>query len=771
MSEWSLSLGWSAADQIPDSDGEDNGDDPLREQVATQRVLDEESVKFTETPFTIAARNAQVRKARQLVISLDNDDGDNDDGDNDDNDTSKCLDSNRSSRPHDKNIDTRVEASPTFEPREHIIPVIEDSSTLCQNLLRKNNKALHPPMEAGRHIVATDDRQTSTLPNKDTTRHQKTFDTHLGISPTLAARKSANLDTIATSLSESSLRQHDDAFNTPLDAACSLTMQQPVVPAADTQLRMDPSSRPRDGPLRPLVATSTGIHLQEPSIPGTDNGDLSETGSFLDVEDFETPPGLLPAVQPQPSVLSVPTPLPSPNMGSRRSTFQIPGEPRRAYPQLQQSPPVPVQRRDPSVSSEVIVISSDSEEEISSTACRRGSDRADPRPRQYDTTPEQAETSSEQVLQQLFDENNDFYENLDREMTHQARSEASSSVRMESMVPDASTSYDTSSWTPTHAASAYRPHYRASFQPRPAVFQPLPSYPPHCSAPYTHIQPYGRVPSDPTRVPTAVYAPPVAYDAYGVPLQYAHVGGSSQQGQMIGYPPGYGQAPARPGTSSSWHPSYGHAPTMPNGGVWHPTHQQPWQAPVPSPPEIHGVQYPGCNHAGPSSSAQQRRTPVYAPQKTPRQACEAKEKADSVLKALKGSNKRTRTQNSSIFGSTPSSNGKENEWSTLKHSRTNPDGTLSLTAAMRRPIPPTRLAQGSRGGSRLALPLYRTPGSSAEVRRRAESLLRGSSNDLPAAENSSRGSSSSKRTSEAVKISKLFRPTPLSHGERNGAGR
>lgn len=37
MSEWSLSLGWSAADQIPDSDGEDNDDDPLLEQVSRLR--------------------------------------------------------------------------------------------------------------------------------------------------------------------------------------------------------------------------------------------------------------------------------------------------------------------------------------------------------------------------------------------------------------------------------------------------------------------------------------------------------------------------------------------------------------------------------------------------------------------------------------------------------------------------------------------------------------------------------------------------------------
>lgn len=33
MSEWALSLGWSAADQVPNSDDDDDVDDPLLQQV------------------------------------------------------------------------------------------------------------------------------------------------------------------------------------------------------------------------------------------------------------------------------------------------------------------------------------------------------------------------------------------------------------------------------------------------------------------------------------------------------------------------------------------------------------------------------------------------------------------------------------------------------------------------------------------------------------------------------------------------------------------
>lgn len=531
-----------------------------------------------------------------------------------------------------------MEPSLGFQPREHITPGIEDSSTSSQNRIRQHHNTLHAPAETTsaisqrRHIVAIDERQTPTLTNKGTTQHQKAFDTQLKAPHTLAARKPASPGTVATTLSESSLRKHDEALNTHLDAARSFTLQQTAVPAAVTQVRTDSSSRQRDEPLHPIEATSPGLHQQELTIPGADNRDLSETGSFLDAEDFETPPGLLPAVHPQSSVRSAPMPLLSPNMGSRgsKALFPIPEEPRRAYHKLREPCQDPVPRRAPSISSEVIVISSDSEEEISSTACRRGSDHAGSRPRQYDTAFEQAEITSEQVLQQLFDENHEFYENLDRDMTHQARSEASSSVRMESMVPDGSTSYETSSWAPTHAVTACHLHYQAPHQPSPALFQPSPSYPPHYPAPYAPIPAYGPVPNDPSRVSTPVHAPPAAYDAYGRPLQYTHVGSSPQQVQLMGYPPGYGQASARLGSSSSWHPGYAHPPTMPGtgGNAWHPGYQQSWRAPEPSPPQAYGSQYPGYNYAGPSSSAHRRITPIYAPQKTPRQAREAKEKAD-----------------------------------------------------------------------------------------------------------------------------------------------
>ena len=120
-----------------------------------------------------------------------------------------------------------------------------------------------------------------------------------------------------------------------------------------------------------------------------------------------------------------------------------------------------------------------------------------------------------------------------------------------------------------------------------------------------------------------------------------------------------------------------------------------------------------------------------------------------------------------------SSHRDEEEWSTLKPSRPGPDGTLSLTAAMRRPLPKTRLPQSKLGGSSLAMPLYRTVGSSAEARRRAETFLLGkSSRPLPAESSANHSSCSSRRTTTEPtrKVTKLFRPTSLPQSDASGSG-
>lgn len=112
----------------------------------------------------------------------------------------------------------------------------------------------------------------------------------------------------------------------------------------------------------------------------------------------------------------------------------------------------------------------------------------------------------------------------------------------------------------------------------------------------------------------------------------------------------------------------------------------------------------------------------------------------------------------------------EEEWSTLKASRPGPDGTLSLTATLRRPLPATRLQQSSKGGARLAMPLYRTIGSSVTARRRAETFLLDSS-PRPSTVKEPELPFSGFATEKPVSSCRYFQPTPLHHLERKAAER
>lgn len=412
-----------------------------------------------------------------------------------------------------------------------------------------------------------------------------------------------------------------------------------------------------------------------------------------------------------------------------------------------------VQPRAPSLPSEVIVLSSDTEEdEPLSTRGVYGSTDTEAQLPYVGHTQEHPETASERALQQLFDRDHDFYESLYREMAQRgaqrATSEASfSSARMESMVPDASTTYDSSSWAPLRTTYSHGAYPVARLQ--------------HTLSP--SMQPHQALCESP--VPAQVNAP-VVYDAYGNQLQPVYV--ASPPAQTATYYPGYILAPVTAKGSGVWHPndaaSFGptyepdHRPESHHfqrsqyqsigQSQCYPQHQQTWHNTTPPSPFQHTPQQPSYDRAQLAS---------YARPKTPHQALEDKAKADFVYKSLQEASKRARTSSSQVTPSSSHSKRKENEWSTLEASRARPDGTLTLTAALRRPLPATRLAHGSRGGSHLALPLYRPLGSSAEERQRAKTTLSDSSSRYQRAESSH--NSIPQRMPGAPRSLKLFRPS------------
>ncbi|KAJ9474187.1 hypothetical protein PHBOTO_004238 [Pseudozyma hubeiensis] len=409
--------------------------------------------------------------------------------------------------------------------------------------------------------------------------------------------------------------------------------------------------------------------------------------------------------------------------------------------------------------SDIIIISSDSDEvEAFSTACMHESTDTRHRASSFGPeTHEQGISSSEQALQQLFDRNHDFYESLDREMAQHAatRSQSevsSSSFVMESLVPDASASFETSSWAPTRSVYSHEAYPMA-----------IPLHHGQRAPMYAHQTVYERSRPGTAVSPASAYAAagnlaqrsPIHFGAPPPPPPYPH------SGYMIIPNMSEGSHAWNPADKASFGPAfdhgqgshqYMHVPCQPS----YPSHYQPTYL-----PSQQGEMLP----AGSSSSAAdfaRAKLGSYKRPRSPRQAQKDKAKADMVYKALRGASKKARTKSTAQVR--PSPKGKEPEWSTLKASRTEADGTLSLTAALRRPLPATRLAQASRGGSRLSLPLYRTLGSSAEDRRRAENHLHDTTSKQRRNESSS--ASTSKSAPEATRAIKLFRPSPLTESEQ-----
>ncbi|SPO47113.1 uncharacterized protein PSANT_04800 [Moesziomyces antarcticus] len=360
---------------------------------------------------------------------------------------------------------------------------------------------------------------------------------------------------------------------------------------------------------------------------------------------------------------------------------------------------------------EVIVVSSDSEPEEElprgSRARHAGANEAEPEHSGAEHGSE-AELGSESILDQLFEENYEFYDRLDREVPRgPAKSPACSSAHMDTLMTDGSTTYDTLSWAPTEPAYYHTPSGYPACDPVPL------HYPcPHTSEGYAYQY-----------APVQWQQPPVQ------PTNH-HNGYGCVEPQTVGY---YYEPHLH-------NHRYGPSP-MAGQTPWQPEVCRPQSMQTPSQMQ-HGM------HSSHSPDAHAR----THQRKTPRQIQEDKAKADIVLKALRGSSRHPDRASSSRHE-------EGEEWSTLQATRTRPDGTLSLTAAMRRPIPPTRLAPSSRGGSRLALPLYRTVGSSAEERRRAENLL-----DRPpsiAQTGRKRKEPGASPVAVAPRTKRLFQPAPL----------
>jgi hypothetical protein len=111
---------------------------------------------------------------------------------------------------------------------------------------------------------------------------------------------------------------------------------------------------------------------------------------------------------------------------------------------------------------EVIVVSSDSEseEELTSGSGARHAGANDAEPERSGAEHDsEVELGSESILDQLFEENHEFYDRLDREVIPRGRatSPACSSAQMDTLMTDGSTTHDTSSWAPTEPAYYHTP--------------------------------------------------------------------------------------------------------------------------------------------------------------------------------------------------------------------------------------------------------------------------------------------------------------------------
>lgn len=245
-----------------------------------------------------------------------------------------------------------------------------------------------------------------------------------------------------------------------------------------------------------------------------------------------------------------------------------------ALPAKQTSPLPSAQIAPRSLPAEVIIVSSDGEDDHTAllSSCKRGSDVSASCVETYAVPDVIAPTASERTLQQLFDDNNDFYESLQREATliQQAGSGSASSVQMESLFQEGSASHVTSSCTPSTTTEAHLPLYKA---------------------------PYAVAP---------VYAS-IACDVYGQPLHhscYPRMRGVQQAAPTLQILPANAYSQPLRNEQASWHQDY----------------CQPTSALVPASSPTHVAQYPVNREAGLSSHAQdESRRPVKA----------AKKKADS----------------------------------------------------------------------------------------------------------------------------------------------
>ena len=272
-----------------------------------------------------------------------------------------------------------------------------------------------------------------------------------------------------------------------------------------------------------------------------------------------------------------------------------------------------VQNKTPGISSEVIVVSSDSDDDnLFSTKGIHGSTDTEPR-RRRGPTQAPTETSSKRALQLMLDRDREFYESLERDLaqrdTQRNMSEAaSSSVRMESMVPDVSTSYDTSTWAPTRTDQSYESCLVAPLQP---ALSP---------ASQSH-----QVYHAPPRAPTPIN-PQAVCDAYGHPIQPVYLA-PPQPAQPCNAYPAFMLAPAMSQGSgfvyaSGYRPDSRHYPEPQYHTMYqpahYPQHPQSWSGGSASPTP---VSYP----------SQQISLASYARPKSPRQASKDKVKADCEL--------------------------------------------------------------------------------------------------------------------------------------------
>nr|CDI54704.1 uncharacterized protein BN887_00044 [Melanopsichium pennsylvanicum 4] len=623
MSEWASSLGYSTADIFPDSDGGEEGLASPLEQLDS----------------TIAARNAQVRKARQLVLPIDDKAG-----------------SSKRSNPNSWHLDTTLDelvsdgpASPSTQRagKANDAPSISerwprrlDEISDAQLELSPALSSRHPPfgvdddksvayVTCGEHVKPLD-AQRETIANGEPRPHphtgesssavsedsfrQKYRSTHATVSASSVFAPSGPIQQsgFAEAESHEATRQHDDAIEISSEALLAFRQQETSSGLDGKTTLLETNSKKDDNRRESLIDAPLPLRSPSHAHLVANSRHVASTGNAP-----HDAAAAVPALKQRQADFPV-------NKGksarSAATSFKLRSETGNqllnnfSVFKIRGQPSQPVEKnKSLSVPSEVIEISSDSEEdEISSTACWNGSRDTATWQRHFAASNEPAGSTSEQVLEQLLDENTDFYESLDREMAQQGRSDVSSSVHMESMVQDESTSYDTSSWAPTH------------YQPDPRPYQSqywLPYY----------VDPHAYVLD--TRSSVSALAPAQAYVAAPTHpiVPYAEYGQPSQHPQrpvQMMFSPGYPIPPMVPVSQGGHQQSWG-APKPPNHEFFDmpPPDAYPFQYPVPAPaPAPAPLQPYNQSHA----SQSQPNSSFHSPRKTRQEAQEAKQKADST---------------------------------------------------------------------------------------------------------------------------------------------